>query len=269
MTDQAVVRSVRSPWQVTWSVWQALFLREFMTRVTKDRMAWFWMLFEPIALIAVMVAIRTVVLGRNQEIAGADYVPWMLVGLLGFFLFRENMQRSIGAVEKNSALYTYRQIKPVDPVAVVCFLEGVLKTFIFILFVAVGELLAIELFPDSFLYALFGWLSMWLLGLGIGVFVSALSSLVPEIGKVIRIASLPLLIISGVILPLNYLPHDMLQYLLLNPIAHGLEVLRVGFFDGYRPVQGVDPIYLWYWIVGLLSIGLMLHLRFEMRLKAQ
>lgn len=259
----------RTPWEVTASVWQALFHREFLARVSGDRLAWFWMLFEPIAMIAIMVAVRTVAFGRDRHIGGAEFIPWMVVGLLGFFLFRENMMRSIGSIENNRTLFTYRQIKPIDPVVVRCFLEGTLKSFIFMAFVMVGGVLGVDLFPDDFLAALVGWLAIWMLGLGIGLLLSAASALVPEIGRIARISSLPLLIISGAILPLNFLPHRITEYLLWNPIAHGIELLRAGFFDSYRPLEGVDPLYLWFWILGLLVVGLAFHIRFESRLKAQ
>lgn len=259
---------LRTPWQVTRAVWLALFLREFMGRVSADRLAWFWMLFEPIAMMGIMVAIRTVALGGDRHIAGVNFVLWLLVGLLGFFLFRENMVRSIGSIEAGRALYSYRQVKPVDLVLVRGFLEGSLKTFILGLFIAVGTLLGVDAFPGDFMLALFAWMSLWLLGLGVGLVLSALSALVPEIGKIARITNLPLLIISGVIIPMNFLPHDILQYLMWNPILHGLELLRSGFFPNYRPIVGLDATYLWFWVLSLLTLGFMLQIRFEVRLKA-
>jgi capsular polysaccharide transport system permease protein len=264
-----VTAAARSPWQVTRSVWSALFIREFLARVMADRMAWFWMLAEPVAFVAIMVAIRTVVLGRDVQIAGAEFVPWIIVGLLGFFLFREQMFRAIGAVDANAGLYTYRQVKPVDPVLTRSWLEGVLRTVVLLLFIGAGVLLHIDLVPRAPLAALWAWLSLWALGLGMGLTLSALSALVPEIGRIVRILSVPLLIISGVIFPLNFLPHDILAWLMINPIVHGLEALRDGFFSVYYPLPGASLLYLWYWALALLALGLMLHLRFEMRLKAR
>ncbi|MFC6669116.1 ABC transporter permease [Marinobacterium aestuariivivens] len=243
-------------------------MREAVARTMADRMAWFWMLAEPIALVLIMVAIRTLIMG-GKHIAGADFVPWLITGLFGFFLFRENMMRSLGAVEANKGLFAYRQVKAVDPVLVRCFLEGMLKTFIFLLFIAAGLLLDVGLMPESPLEALFDWLSLWALGMGAGLTLSALSSLVPEMGRVVRIISLPLMIISGVIIPLNFVPHDLQQYVLWNPIVHGLESLRQSFFAEYRSLDGISLTYLWLWTLSLTSLGLMLHLRFEMRLKAQ
>ncbi|WP_239995670.1 ABC transporter permease [Nitrincola tibetensis] len=259
----------RTPWQVTRAVWYAMFMREAVARTMADRMAWFWMLAEPIMFVTAMIFVRTVILGRTRMLYNADFVPWLIVGLLGFFLFRENMMRSLGAVEANSGLFAYRQVKPVDSVLVRCFLEGILKSFILVLFILGGYLLDLKLIPDLALEAMFAWVSLWLLGLGIGLVVSALAGLVAEVGIVVKLLSFPLMILSGVILPVTMLPYFLQPYVLMNPIAHGIELLRLGFFEHYVTLPGINLLYLWYWIIGTVTLGLMLHIRFEMRLKAQ
>ncbi|SEG55148.1 ABC transporter permease [Marinobacterium lutimaris] len=263
------MQSTRTPWQVTRSVWHAMFIREALARTMADRMAWFWMLFEPIAMIVVMVLIRTVIMGNMRHIDGAELIPWMITGLFGFYLVRENMMRPIGAIDANKGLFSYRQVKPIDPVFVRCYLEGLLRSFVFILFIVVGTLLDVDLVPAEPLAALGAWFSLWCLGLGAGLVFSALAGLVPEIGKILRIISMPLLIISGVIVPLNFVPHDLLVYVMWNPIVHGLETLRATFFPLYRPVHGTSLLYLWYWALAMITLGLMLHVRFELRLKRQ
>lgn len=259
--------ATRTSWQVTRSVWHALFMREAIARTTADRMAWFWMLFEPLAMVAIMVAIRAVILDKGGQVAGAPFIPWLIVGLFGFFLFRENMLRLLGAIEANHALFAYRQVQPVDTVLVRSFLEGILKTVVFLLFIGASPLLGIELVPDAALEALLCWLMLWLLGLGYGLVLSALSRLIPEVGRIVKLTSLPLLIISGVMFPLNFLPWALQQYLLLNPVVHGLELMRSTFFTGYQPIEGVSLMYLLLWILTMLTLGLMLHLRYSDRMK--
>ncbi|WP_340638350.1 ABC transporter permease [Salinicola tamaricis] len=244
-------------------------MREMVARTMSDRMAWFWMVFEPIAIITIMIAVRTVILGHHRHISGADFVPWMVVGMMGFFLFRENMMRSIGAVNASKGLFAYRQIKPIDPVLIRCFVEGIVRTFVFLIFISVGSLLKFDLLPDSPLEATFDWLSIWALGWGVGLTLSVIATLVEEVGRVVRLISLPLLIVSGVILPLNYLPHQLQEIVLLNPIVHGIESMRVSFFARYHTLGGVDMTYLWMWSAGLLVLGMIMHLRFSYRLKAK
>lgn len=264
-----VTHKKRSSWKVTKSVWFALFMREMIARTMADRLGWFWMIAEPVAMISMMLYIRAAVLGGNATIAGAGFIEWMIVGLFGFFLFRENMMQSMGAIAANKGLFAYRQVKPIDPVLVRCYMEGILKTFIFVLFIIVIFLLGIDCFPDEPLGALICWISLWSLGLGIGLVLSALTTLVPEVAKVIKITTLPLLIISGVIMPINFLPHDLVMYLLWNPIVHGLESMRGSFFTEYRMLSDVSLLYLWSWNLLSITFGLILHLRFEMKLKSQ
>ncbi|MFH7587446.1 ABC transporter permease [Oceanimonas smirnovii] len=259
----------RTSWQVTRSVWHAMFMREAVSRTMADRMGWFWMIAEPMIMIIIMVFIRSFIRGGSNFIIGADFIPWMIVGMMGFFLVREGMIRSQGAVNASKALFAYRQVHPSDAVFVRVYLDGLLRTFVFLLFILGGLLLGLDLFPDNAIKALFGWLSLWILGLGFGLVLSVTSTLIPETAKIISMLTMPLLIISGVILPLNMLPHYLLEYLMLNPIAHGLEFLRAGFFEHYRVVHGTSETYLWLWALALNALGLLLHVHYKERLKAQ
>lgn len=259
--------SSRHPLRVTWDVWSAMYLREMIARTMADRMAWFWMVFEPIATIAVMIFIRAYVRG-GQHVKGADFIPWMIVGLMGFYLFRETMMRPMGAVESNKGLFTYRQILPVDPVLVRCFVEGMIRSSVFLIFILIGSLLKINMIPDHAFGVMMDWLSLWMLGVGLGVLLSVTSGLVPEIGRIVKIITLPLLLISGIIFPVTYIPVQYQQYLLFNPIIHGVESMRLSFFDNYHSIDGVNLTYLWFWALTSLALGLIMHVRFAWRLKA-
>lgn len=261
-------RRARTSWQVTRSVWYAMFMREAISRTMADRMGWFWMIFEPAAFIAIMVGIRSFIRG-DRLIVNAEFIPWMIAGMMGFFLVREGMIRGMGAIESNSALFTYRQVHPVDPVLVRNFLEGMLRSFIFLLFIAGGLMLGLDMYPDNAIRVMAAWLSLWSLGLGLGLLTSVLATLVPEVGRIVRMLSLPLLILSGVIFPLNQLPHWLLEYLMLNPIPHGLETLRLGFFENYETIHGTSMLYFWLVTLSLSALGLLMHLRFVDRLKAK
>ena len=244
-------------------------MRELVARTMKDRMAWFWMIAEPIAIIALMLFVRTVIMGRGRVLMNAEFVPWLIVGLLGFHLFRENMMRSLGAIDMNKALFAYRQVKPVDTVLVRCYIEFALKSFIAMLFIAGGTMLELPLIPDLPIEAMFSWFSLWMLGLGIGLVVSVLATLVNEIGILIRVITVPLLLLSGVIIPVTFVPLYLQPYLLWNPIVHGLETLRMAFFQHYVSIPGIDLMYLWYWALSSVLLGLILHKFFEARLKEQ
>jgi capsular polysaccharide transport system permease protein len=259
---------MRPSWRITWSVWHAVFMREVLARTMVNRFSWFWMLAEPVLFVIVMVGIRDLI-GRTRLVIGAEFVPWLIVGLLGFFLFREGVLRSLGAVQSSQALFAYRQVLPIDPVLVRNVLEGLLKTVVFFILIGGATLFGYPVLPVDPLGAAVAWISLWLLGLGFGLIASVGATLVEEVEVAIRIIMLPLLLLSGVILPLHMLPHDVQQLMLVNPILHGIEALRLSFFDGYKAIPGVGLVYLWTWVLPTVALGLALHLRFSDRLKAQ
>lgn len=258
----------RTPWEVTLSVWNALFLRESTARLAAERLAWFWMIAEPVSVILIMVAIRSVIL-NGKIVSGVDFIPWLVVGLFGFYLFRENMIKSLGAIDANRALFSYRQVLAIDTVFVRCFIEGLLKTIIFVLFILAASIFEIGITPDNPLGSILIWIAIWLFGAGIGTLLSSAATLIPEIGKIVRVLSLPLLLISGVLFPISLMPYELKQYILINPIVHCLELLRSSFFMSYTPDTKVSLLYIIYWTMASWSLGLILHLRYSERIKAQ
>lgn len=237
-------------------------------RATANRFAWLWMLAEPILWVVVWIGVRSII-GRINMVIGAEYIPWLLVGILGFFLFREGVQRSMGALEANQGLFAYRQVKPVDTVLIRNVVEGFFKTVVFVVVVMGAKLLGYEILPANPLQVIFVWVSLWSLGMGLGLVVSVGAALVPEIRVVVRLAMLPMFLLSGVIFPLTVLPHNIRQYLIYNPILHGVESLRLAFFSGYETVNGISALYLWWWILASVALGLALHMRFANRLRAK
>jgi len=264
----ATMKSNRTNWQVIRSVWYALFLREMIGKTSAGRLAWFWLVFEPFAMVTILVSIRSLISG-GRFIGGVDFIPWVVTGLFGFYLFRENLLKSLGAISANKALFTYRQVKPVDPVLVRCMLEGTIRGFVFVLFILCAQLLDINIIPHYIIKALSIWLLIWLLATGFGLTFSALSALVPEIGRIVKLTSLPLLIISGVMVPIQLIPESAQNILLFNPILHGLELLRLAFFENYKTVDKISLLYITFWALSINLLGLLLHIRFSMKLKTQ
>lgn len=258
----------RTPWQITVGVWQALFLREAVARLSADRVAWIWLIAEPIAHVVIFVWIRTLI-GRVRLVPGAEYIPWLVIGITTFIMFRNQMNRGMQAISANRGLFAYRQVQPVDTVLARCGLEGMLSTLVFTLIIFLFSLVGYHLLPHHPLQVLHIWASVWVLGMGIALIFSVVVTALPEAAKFISMLMFPLYFLSGVMIPVQYFPHDLQQYLLYNPMLHAIELIRTGFFQAYRPVNGVSVVYLHYWVWGALFFGLLLQIRYKQRLLAQ
>ena len=254
----------RSPLAITFTVWQAIFLREAVDRLFDMRAAWFWLFMEPVIHIGFLVFIFTVI--RVRSIGGVDTAIWISVGLLAFFLFRRTAVQVMHAVDSNRAFFTYRQVKPFDVAIARAGLEAFLMSIISTIILVTLFFLGHEMLLHEPFLAVLGFLGLWLLGLGYGLVASVLMTLAPEMKHILQILMLPLYLISGVIWPLAKVPQPFQDILMLNPIAHGLELVRIGFLPYYHAVDGVDASYLYTWAGGSILLGLLLYRRFALLL---
>ncbi len=261
------VHSVRSATAITLSVWKALFLREAVSRLSAGRAAWLWLLLEPVINVTYMLVIYTVI--RVHAVGGIDTAVWLMVGMLGFFMFRRTAAQTMNGIGANRALFTYRQVKPVDSVLVRAGLEGFLMILISIILFSGAALFGLDIIPADPLAVLEAFFGLWMIGLGFGLATSVAVELVPEMGRLIGFILMPLYVISGVMLPIGSVPQPYRDYLLLNPIAHGLEAVRLGFAPHYHAVPELSIPYIYGFAMVTIFLGLALHNRFATRLVMQ
>lgn len=265
--ESAPVNTARSPAMITLAVWKALFLREAVYRLFGGRTAWVWLLLEPVVHIAFIMFIFTAV--RMRVIGGIETPVWLMVGLLAFFMFRRTGTQAMNAIDSNRALFAYRQVKPVDTVLARAGLEGFLMVIIATVLFAAGALVGLSVIPADPLAVLEAFFGMWLVGLGYGLITSVASELVKELGKIIGLLMTPLYFMSGVIFPINIVPPPYREWLLYNPLVHGLEAARLGFAPFYHAVPELSVAYMYGFALVMVFFGLALHVRYATRLAAQ
>jgi capsular polysaccharide transport system permease protein len=255
----------RAPLTVTFSVWQAIFLREALDRLFDMRGAWFWLFAEPVSHIAFLIFVWAVI--RARTIGGADVVIWLSAGLLSFFLFRRTAVQVTHAVDSNRPLFAYRQVKPFDTAIARAVLEAFLISIISAIILGGATLWGRASVPDDPLLVICAAFGLWLFGLGYGLIASVWMRLVPEMKHVFHILMIPLYLLSGVIWPLASIPPPYRDTLLINPITHGLELVRLGFASYYYAAPGVNAAYLYTWAVTSVFLGLLLYRRFDVQLE--
>lgn len=255
---------MRSSLSITLSVWRSLLLREALSRISGGRVPWVWLLLEPIVHMVFMVFIFTAI--GHRVIGGIDIVLWIIVGFLAFFFFRRSATQGLQGINANRALFTYRQVRPVDTVLVRSALEGLIMILILLIVMAGAGLVGKSVFPDDPLTVFAALFGLWLLGLSYGLVFSVPNELIPESGQLLGFAQTPLYLISGIVFPIGMLPHDYREWVLYNPITHGVELARVGYANYYHADPALSLAYLYACALVLIFFGLALQLRFVQRL---
>jgi len=260
------VTAVRSAASVTYAVWRALFLREAVFRLSGSRTAWLWLLLEPVFHIAFIMLFFELV--RMQSVPGADPAMFVMTGLLGFFTARNTAFRSMEAINANTALFAYRQVKPVDTVLVRAALEGFINLVVALIVLAGAGLLGIDLTVNDPLEVIVAFAGLWLCGLGLGLMLSVANQMLAEVANIVKLLFLPLYFISGVMFPVLVVPQPYRDWLFLNPFLHGIEALRGGFFSHYYLVPETSLSYLYGFALVTIFFGLALHVRYARKLIA-
>jgi capsular polysaccharide transport system permease protein len=257
-------KNQRSSCSITLSVWMALFLREALFRVARSRTAWAWLLIEPIIHVVAMVFVFTVI--HVRVVGGIDFTIWLIVGLVFFFMFKRTAMQTKNALDANKGIFVYRQVLPVDTLLVRACLEAFLTLLVAIILSVGMALLGINMNPDDPLAVFAALLGLWIIGLGFGLISSVLITLIADVDKFINIAMTPLYMFSGVIFPLAVIPPPFHGWLMLNPLAHGIEAARLGMSSYYHAAPELSLGYLYQCALASLFVGLALHKHFATRL---
>ncbi|UIN22232.1 ABC transporter permease [Herbaspirillum frisingense] len=267
-SDNSLAPRQRSALSVTLSVWHAIFLREALDRLFDMRAAWLWLIAEPVVHIGFIALIWRSL--RIQTIGGADLAVWTMIGMLGFFLYRRTALQVSYAVESNLPLFAYRQVKPFDTAFMRALLEAFLMAVISAVLLLGAALLGHDtLAVDDPLLVLLSAVALWLFALGYGLVASVLMTLVPESEHILKLLMMPLYLLSGVILPMSAVPEPYRGWLMYNPVANGLELIRLGYMENYHAVAETSLDYLLMWALSSLFLGLVLYRRFERKLVMQ
>jgi len=242
-------------------------LREAVSRVSAERAAWLWLLLEPMVHIVFLLFIFSVI--RMRSVGGIDTAVWLMVGLLAFLMFKRTGTQTQNAVSSNRGLFTYRQVKPVDTVLVRAVLEGFLVMLVSIIMFTGAATLGIAVVPLDPLSVLEAFFGLWLLGMGFGLIASVAGELIPEVGKIIGFVMTPLYFASGVLFPITVVPQPYRDWLMFNPIVHGLDAARLGFTPYYHAVPGLNIAYVYGFALVTIFLGLALHAKYATRLVMQ
>ena len=247
----------RTSWAIQRSVVYALFVREIRAQIEGRWLGLLWTLFEPVAHLAILLLLFTFV--RHLVSPGIDPSLFLVSGLVPFFMFRNLALRGADAAKQNTGLFSYRQVKPFDTLVARCLVEVAQHSLTYAILLSSLAWLGIDVLPDLPL-ELIG-MSAVLIALGFGI---ALTLIVachdrPRLRSLVGLVFAPLYLLSGVIFPLHGLPQEWVDWLLLNPVLHLIELSRHDFVAHYRLLDGVSLAYPAAWALVLCALGMSLY----------
>ena len=230
----------------------AIFMRELKTRFGAYRLGFAWAVLEPLSFIVFMSWLRSL-LGYS-DVYGVPMLMFFALGILHYNLFSSILQQTSASISGNRGLFAYRQVKPIDAVAARTILEVFIYASATLVLLVLYYWAGFRLELDDFLLVLSVLVAFVLLGLGIGLFITSIILFMPEFEKIVGMLTRPLFFLSGIFFSLNDIPSQFHSLLLINPLLHGIELIRHGFYRSY-PSSGLSLEYLYLWVLGAMFIG--------------
>lgn len=248
----------RTSWEIQVAVVFALMLRELKTRFGGKLVGIFWVLFEPIANIYILLYIRGVL--RTRSIGPTIAYPvYHVVAMIPYFAFRSSWFRAMEAISGNVGLFAYRQVKPADAMVARVMLEVIIYGIVFLLVMATLAWFGLKCLPDDPLLFLFCWGVNVALGFGLGECCLVLTHHKPNAKSIVRLLSMPLYLLSGILIPLKQFPPNVLYWLMLNPTSSLVEMERHAYYHEYEPAKFTSLGYSCEFALVLCAFGHMLY----------
>jgi len=229
--NEAVMRQMR--------VVGALMLRDTLVRYGKTQIGYAWAVLEPAAFVAVL-SVAFGVIGADAPF-GPSKAMFFATGLLPFYVYRKLATGLTFNLTRSMTIYP--QVRPIDGILARAFLE--LGTMIVVMIIIYSTMtLAIGFpAPHNLPAMMTAILAIFFVGLGMGLTNGIILKLFPSWKNFMDLTNRPMIFISGVFFLPDRLPKSVQEYLYWNPVLHGMELFRSGYYLNY-PTSVLNVNYL-------------------------
>lgn len=238
----------------------ALFLREMYDSVGIKKTGYFWLFFDILFVVVVFAGLKSQLKGNYTP--GLDIVTFIAVNIMAFYYFKTTVKMIMNSFLTDKSLFDYRQVRPIDVLFskfLFNFYIRIIATFILLF---IGVYFEFDLRIKDFNMVMFSVLWLALFSLSIGLLSAVLASFFEVVKKLVGYIMLPLLFTSAVFYTVESLPPYLRELILYNPVAHFMEMLHGSYFH-VLDTRYVDYVYMIYWTIIPLFLGLFLYTRSE------
>ena len=236
------------------------------TRYGRSSGGYVWALAEPLG--GILLLSFAFAMALRSPPLGDSFMLFYATGIIPFNIFNSMARGVAQSVSSNRGLLNYPVVSLLDAVV-----AKVLLNFVTILVVAIVLLSGIILGGGLYVTVDLGSAALALVmaaafGVGIGMVNCVLFGFFPTWKNVWSVLTRPLFLVSGIFFIVEVAPPKLREFLLYNPIAHAIAMMRTGFYGTYDP-QYISLVYVFGVALGLILLGGYLLRRHEVFLVEQ
>jgi len=244
----------------------ALMIREMKIRYGRSRMGYAMAFVTPAIQKGLLVAIM--VIYERKAPVGPSAVLFYWAGLSSYHMFGFTVGKCLISLKYAKKDRILPIVRPPDMLYARAILEGLTNTVVnvigFILIYIFDTKMAL---PGAPLYVIESMALMLMLGIGVSFILAVFCVFFPTLMYLWRAVSIVLMLVSGTYQIADTLPPAIRNVLWWNPVSHGIELFRLGFYPTYPDIF-ISVSYLTAWACGSLVVGLALERVMRRRIAA-
>lgn len=231
----------------------ALVLRESRVRHGRSKAGYTWAIVEPVLQITILTILFREFRG-GADGSGAEFALFFATGVLSFNMFRNTAAYIMNSFEANRSLFNYPMVKPLDAVIARLILD--LATNILVMIIVLGfQITFLDVPPPEHVPLMALPLALLaLMALGAGLSLAVIKRFLPSAQNLYHIIMGPAFFVSCIFFSLSSVPTQYRMILWWNPLVHGVEGFRVGYFADYS-APDINLLYLFTWVCCLNFFG--------------
>lgn len=202
----------------------ALMIREGVSKFGHENFGFFWVLGEPLLFASAVATMWT--LAGNAKFISVGLLQFVLTGYCALILWRHTVGQSAKALSKRAGLLYHANVRPMDLLLALGFLEilGVFTAFL-IAYVPLA-LFDLVLPVHDPLKLIGGFLFVGWFAMSFGMILAAVSEMFEFVEKFVQAFLYVTLPLSGVFTLVDWLPQKAQTVLLYSPMVHAVEMIR-------------------------------------------
>ncbi len=222
-----------------------------------------WAILDPMSKV-IMFSLMDAALPASS-MQGVEYPVFLATSFLTYNFFSAIMNNSMSALDANRALFSYKQVKPIDTMFSRFFIEFLVMSATVIVFILFSLYFNFNLEIKEFNLTILAIAWFGLFGLSLGIFFAMIGIFYETFTKIIGFLSLPLFFLSGLMYSVDSLPKMAQEFVLYNPVIHFIEMIHGNYFHVLN-TEYVDYEYMMYWTVIPLFLGLFFYNKAEKKI---
>ncbi|OWJ64867.1 ABC transporter permease [Inquilinus limosus] len=235
----------------------SLMLREMRMHAKHSRLSYLLEMLEPMLQLSMMMAVFSAI-GRQADF-GTSMLLFLGTGMIPYFTFMHISSKAMTALRGGGLTKGVPLVKPLDLLLARAFLETLqLAVVAILLFSFIHLVMGVpEAAPIQPLKVVSAFLVIAATAIGVGIVNGVIGSFFRLWAVVYGVFGRSLLFLSAVFYVPDYMPAQIRDWLVWNPVLHGVEWFRTGFYLTY-PTMCLDKTYLLSWALGSIFFGLVL-----------